>query len=73
MLQIVGYSLQLENRWVFSSGNRAVLGDTCSYLLGELLGEYHKIETIKTLNIYISTYGAIIRLFTVNCFSCDSL
>ena len=23
------------------------------YLLGESLGEYHKIETIKTLNIYI--------------------
>ena len=33
-----------------------VLGDTCSYLLGELLGEYHKIETVKTLNLYISAY-----------------
>ena len=33
-----------------------VLGDTCSYLLGEPLGEYRDIETIKTLNIYISAY-----------------
>ena len=29
---------------------------TCSYLLGELLGEYHGIKTIKTLNIYILAY-----------------
>ena len=27
-----------------------------NYLLGELLDEYHKIEAIKTLNIYISAY-----------------
>ena len=27
------------------------------YLLGELLGEYHKIETLKSLNIYISAYS----------------
>ena len=27
-----------------------VLSDTCSYLLGELLGKYHKIETITTLS-----------------------
>ena len=30
------------------------------YLLGEPLGENHKIETIKTHNIYISAYQAII-------------
>ena len=40
------------------------LGDTRSYLVGELLGEYHKIESIKTHNIYISTYQAIIRSYT---------
>ena len=33
-----------------------VLGDTCSYLLREPLGKNHKIETLNTLNIYISTY-----------------
>ena len=43
-----------------------VLGDTCSYLLGEPLRKYHKIGTIKRLNIYIyiSTYQAIIRSYT---------
>ena len=38
-----------------------VLGDTCSYLLGELLGEYHKIESIKTLNIYVTPDDGLIR------------
>ena len=33
------------------------------HLLGEPLGEYHKIETIKTLNIYFSAYQAIIRTY----------
>ena len=32
-------------------------------LLGEPLGQYQKIETIKTLNIYISTYLPIIRSY----------
>ena len=32
-------------------------------LLGELLGEYHKIETITTLNMYISAYQDIIRSY----------
>ena len=32
-------------------------------LLGEVLGAYHKIETIKTLNIYISVHQAIIRSY----------
>ena len=33
------------------------------YLIGEPLGEYHKIETMKkTLNIYISAYQTIISL-----------
>ena len=36
-----------------------VLGDTCSYLLGETLGKYLEIETMKTLNIYISVCPAI--------------
>ena len=36
------------------------LGET---LLGEPLGKNHKIETIKTLNIYISSYQAIIRSY----------
>ena len=40
-----------------------VPGDICSYLLGELLGEYHKNETIKTLNIYISAHLAIFRSY----------
>ena len=35
-----------------------------NYLIGELLGEYHKVETIRTLNIYISAYQAIIASFT---------
>ena len=30
-------------------------------LLGEPLGNYHKIDSIKPLNIYISAYQAIIR------------
>ena len=38
-----------------------VLGDTCSYLSGEPLGGYYKIETIKTLNMHISAYQAIIK------------
>ena len=33
------------------------------YLLGEFLGKYRKIETIKTLNIYISANQAIIRSY----------
>ena len=37
-----------------------VLADTCSYLLEEPLGEYHKLETLKIRNIYISAYQAII-------------
>ena len=40
-----------------------VLGGTCSYLLGEPLGKYHKIGTIKTLNIYISAYQANTRSY----------
>ena len=36
-------------------------GGTCSNFLGEPLGEYHKLETLKTLNIYILAYQAIIR------------
>ena len=32
-------------------------------LLGEPLGEYHKIKTIKTPNIYISAYQATIRSY----------
>ena len=34
----------------------SVLGDTGSFLLGEPQGKYHKIETIKPLNIYILAY-----------------
>ena len=30
-----------------------VLGDTCSYLLGKILGEYHKKEILKWLYKYI--------------------
>ena len=36
-------------------------GSYRTILLGELLGEYHKIETVKTFNINISAYQAIIR------------
>ena len=32
-------------------------------VLGEPLGEYRKIETLKRLNIYISAYQAIIRSY----------
>ena len=32
-------------------------GDTYSYLLGKLLGEYHKHETLKTLLIYFGLLG----------------
>ena len=32
-----------------------------SFLLGEPLGKYQKIETLKILNIYILAYQAIIR------------
>ena len=39
------------------------VSDTYSYLLGEPLVEYHKIKTIKTLNIYILAYRAIIRSY----------
>ena len=38
-----------------------------SYLLGEPLGKYHKIESIKTLNIYISAYKAIITSYMQLC------
>ena len=34
-----------------------------TYLLGAPLGKYHKIETLKRLNIYISAYQAIIRSY----------
>ena len=40
-----------------------VLGDTCSYLLVGPLSKYHKIETIKTLIMYISAYQDIIRSY----------
>ena len=33
------------------------------HLLGEPLGEYHKIESIKTINIYISAYQAILSSY----------
>ena len=36
-----------------------------SYLLGEPQGEYYKIETIKTLHIYISAYQHIIRSYMI--------
>ena len=39
-----------------------VLGDTGSYLLGEPLGKYHQIETIKTLNIYTPDDGSCMSL-----------
>ena len=29
----------------------------CSYLLGESLGEYHKIEKLKTQDIYFGLSG----------------
>ena len=32
-------------------------GDTCSYLFGEPLGEYQKIETINTQYIYFGLSG----------------
>ena len=43
------------------------LGDTCLYLLGEYLGNYQKIETLKGLNIYISAYQAINRSYMKLC------
>ena len=45
---------------LYDSGE--VLGDKCSNLLGEILVIY-KIETIKTLNIYISAFQAIVRSY----------
>ena len=47
---------------MFSSSNiQIIVYDIKLYLLGEPLGKYHKIETLKRLNIYISAYQAIIR------------
>ena len=56
------------------------------HLLGELLGECHKIETIQTLNIYIPAYqditrslhqtplfGPISRNIYIECFYCFNL
>ena len=45
-------------------GPRSELVTSSSYLLGEPLGEYHKIETVKTLNIYISAYQANFVILT---------
>ena len=36
---------------------------TCIYLIGKLLGEYHKNKTVKSINIYISAYQAILRSY----------
>ena len=39
-----------------------ILDGTCSYLLGDPLGKYHKTETIKNTQ-YISAYQAITRSY----------
>ena len=39
-----------------------VIGDTCSFLLWKLLGEYHKNETLKGLYIYFGLLGHLQEL-----------